>query len=133
MDFENDLFCDACAKGKHTRSSFKSKNCVSTSRPLELLHLDLFGPTRTMSLGGKQYGFVLVDDFSRFTWVYFLASKNEALDVFIEFSKQIQNEKDCSIVTIRSDHGGEFENHGFSEFCKENGFKHDFSSPRTPQ
>ncbi|MDV3166753.1 MAG: hypothetical protein Q8807_03885, partial ['Waltheria sp.' little leaf phytoplasma] len=55
-------------------------------------------------VNGKQYGYVIIDDYSRFTWVFFLASKSEALDVFITFSKQIQNEKNSSIVTIRSDH-----------------------------
>ncbi|XP_019226340.1 PREDICTED: uncharacterized protein LOC109207804 [Nicotiana attenuata] len=54
--------------GKQTRSSFKIKNFVSTSKALQLLHLDLFGPTRTASIGGRKYAFVIVDDFSRFTW-----------------------------------------------------------------
>ena len=57
--------CDACAKGKHRRASFKSINVVSTSRVLQLLYIDLFGPSRTISLGGKLYGFVIVDDYSR--------------------------------------------------------------------
>ena len=68
LDFENNRICDACQFGKQTRNSFKSKNVVSTTRPLELLHMDLFGPTRTTSLGGKKYGLVIVDDYSRFTW-----------------------------------------------------------------
>ena len=133
LKFEKDRLCDACALGKQTRSSFKSKNVVSTSRPLELLHLDLFGPTRTHSLGGKLYGFVIVDDYSRFTWVFFLAHKTETLDIFIPFCKRIQNEKGYSITNIRSDHGTEFENLSFNIFCDENGFGHNFSAPRTPQ
>jgi len=52
--------CEACQKGKPTKVSFKPKNVVSTERPLEMLHMDLFGPSRTMSLGGL----VIVDDFS---------------------------------------------------------------------
>ena len=64
--------------GKQIKSSFKPKNCVSTSRPLQLLHIDLFGLARTMSISGKQYGFVIVDDYIRYTWVFFLSSKNEA-------------------------------------------------------
>ena len=67
IDFENFRICDACQLGKQTRESFKSKNIVSTSRPLELIHMDLFGPTRTTSLGGKKYGLVIIDDFTRFT------------------------------------------------------------------
>jgi len=58
--------CEACQKGKQVKDSFQSKN-VSTSKPLELLHIDLFGPSRTMGLGGTYYGLVIVDDYSRFT------------------------------------------------------------------
>ena len=64
--FEKDKVCDACQFGKQVKSSFKSKKFISTSRPLQLLHMDLFGPSRTASLGGKHYAFVIVDDFSRF-------------------------------------------------------------------
>jgi len=71
IKFEKDKLCDACQKGKQTRVSFKPKNIFSISKPLELLHLDLFGPSRTKSLGGNYYGFVIVDDFSRFTWTLF--------------------------------------------------------------
>jgi GAG-pre-integrase domain/Pol polyprotein, beta-barrel domain len=67
IKFDTNKVCSPCAKGKQTRASFKSKNNVSSKRPLEVLHLDLLGPTWTSSLGGKNYGFVIVDDFSRFT------------------------------------------------------------------
>ena len=66
--------CDACSKGKMTRSSFPSKKIVSTSSPLELIHIDLCGPMRIQSYGGNRYMFVLVDDYSRFTWTLFLRS-----------------------------------------------------------
>ena len=69
ISFDEDKIYNACQLGKQTRKSFKSKKVVSTSRPLELLYLDLFGPTRTTSLGGSKYGLVVIDDFSRFTWV----------------------------------------------------------------
>ena len=65
--YSSEKVCSACAQRKMTRNSFKSKNIMSTIRALELLHLDLFGPTRTSSLKGKRYGFVIVDDYSRFT------------------------------------------------------------------
>ena len=105
-----DKICDACQKGKQLRSSFKSKNIISTTKPLELLHMDLFGPSKIMSLGGKFYVFVIVDDFSRFTWVFFLSHKNETISILRSFSKKVQNEKGYCIVSIRSDHGGKFEN-----------------------
>jgi len=65
MSFNDYLSCEACVKGKQVKSSLKSKNDKSTQKPLELIHLDLFGPTRTRSIGGKIYGLVIVDDFTR--------------------------------------------------------------------
>ncbi|EOY19682.1 Uncharacterized protein TCM_044860 [Theobroma cacao] len=133
LKFENDRICDACQLGKQVRTSFKSKKIVSTSRPLELLHIDLFGPISTTSLGGKSYGFVIVDDYSRYTWVYFLAHKNAALQAFLSHYKKVENEKGLAIVSIKSDHGGEFENDEFEKFCNEKGLDHNCSAPRTPQ
>ena len=94
--FDKDKICDACQFGKQVRNSFKSKNSVSTSRSLELLHIDLFGPMDVLSIGGKSYGFFVVDDYSKFAWVYFLAHKDEALHTFIKHCKKVQNEKDLS-------------------------------------
>ena len=131
--FSKDHLCDACQMGKQTRVSFKSKNVISTSRPLELLHMDLFGPSRTKSLGGNYYGFVIVDDYSRFTWTIFLHSKDETFPAFKSFAKLSQNKMDSKIVTIRSDHGGEFQNHLFDKYCDKHGIEHNFSAPRTPQ
>ena len=101
--------CSACAHGKMTRTSFKSKDIVTTSRALELLHLDLFGITRSSSLGGKRYGFVIVNDYSRFTWVLFLSNKTEALSQFKYLCNRLQMEKGYALKSIRSDHGREFE------------------------
>jgi len=80
-------------KRKQVKNSFQSKNIFSTSKPLQLLHIDLFRPSRTMSLGDNYYGFVIVDDYSRFTWTLFLKTKNEAFDAFHKLAKVIQNEK----------------------------------------
>ena len=104
----------------------------STSRLLELLHIDLFGPMDVLSMGGKSYEFIIVDDYSRFTSVYFLAHKNEALHTFIRHCKKVQNEKRLTLINVRSDHCGEFENHGFESFCNEHGYSHNFFAPRTP-
>ena len=65
---------DACARGKQVRNSFKLKNYVSTTQPLEMLHMDLCGPTRIISRGGKRYVLVVLDEYSRFTWTLFLLS-----------------------------------------------------------
>ena len=93
LKFNKDKPCDACQKEKQSKSSFKLKNVVSTSRPLELIHMDLFGPTRVASLGGMHYAYVMVDDYSRYTWVCFLAHKNDAFKAFENFTKRVQKEK----------------------------------------
>ena len=77
LNTKSDAVCDVYERGKQIKSSFKSKTEVSTSRPLKLLHMDLFGPISTASLGGKYYGYVIVDDNSRYTWVHFLRFKNK--------------------------------------------------------
>ncbi|WRX31617.1 Integrase [Theobroma cacao] len=133
LKFEKDRICDACQLGKQVRTSFKTKKIVSTSRPLELLHIDLFGPIITTSLGGKSYDLVIVDDYSKYTWLYFLAHKNDALQAFLSYYKKVENEKGLAIVSITSDHGREFENDEFEKFCNEKGLDHNFSAPRTPQ
>ena len=120
INFDNDSTCEFFQRGKLTKSSFHSKNVVSTTRPLKLLHLNPFRPTRTASLCGNKYGLLIVDDFSRLTWVIFLVHKDEACEAFKIFSKRVQNEKGFCILSIRSDHSGEFENHVFENFCNEN-------------
>ena len=83
-------------------------------------------------MSGKRYTLVIVDDFTRFTWTFFLASKDETNNVFIRYCKKVQNEKGLNIITIRSDHGGEFEYLEMDEFCAKNGVEHTFSARRTP-
>ncbi|GJZ64946.1 retrovirus-related pol polyprotein from transposon TNT 1-94 [Tanacetum coccineum] len=127
-------FCDACKMGKQAHASHKAKNIVSTTRCLELLHMDLFGPSTIRSYGGNRYTLVIVDDYFRYTWTRFLKDKTEAFDQFEILSRKIQNQLGCSIVSIRTDHDREFDNEvQFGEFCNANGIIHNFSAPRTPQ
>ena len=133
IKFEKDMLCDACAKGKQTKTHFSPKDIVNTSRCLELLHIDLFGPTRTASLNGKHYCLVIVDDYTRYSWVMFLAVKSDALKSLVSLVTKLVNQFDCKVKQIRSDHGREFENARFEEFCTLRGIHHNFSSPRTPQ
>jgi len=95
--------------------------------------MDLFGPSRTMSLGGNYYALVIVDDFSRYTWTLFLESKSDAFFAFKKLARRLQNTKNSNIGSIRSDHGGEFQNEKFSKFCEKMGIFHNLSAPRTPQ
>ena len=100
LKFEKDHICEACQKGKQVKNSFKLKNVVSSSRPFELLHMDLFGPSRTMSLGGNYYALVIVDDFSRYTWTLFLESKSDAFSTFKKLARDLQNTRNNSIGSI---------------------------------
>jgi len=130
--YNDDKVCDACARGKQVRNSFKLKNYVSTIRPLEMLHMDLCGPMRITSRGGKRYVLVVVDDYSCFTWTLFLVSKDKTFGKFIVFLKRAEKRVGYSLICLRCDHGKEFENSSFIDFCNEYGVDHNFSAPRTP-
>jgi transposase InsO family protein len=106
---------------------------MTTSRPLELLHMDLFGPVAYLSIRGSKYGLVIVDDFSRFTWVFFLQDKSETQGTLKRFLRRAQNEFELKVKKIRSDNGSEFKNLQVEEFLEEEGIKHEFFAPYTPQ
>ncbi|GKC01511.1 putative ribonuclease H-like domain-containing protein [Tanacetum coccineum] len=108
--FENDQTCVACQKGKQHRASCKSKTENSISLPLHLLHMDLFGPTFVKSLMKKMYCLVVTDDYSRFTWVFFLATKDETSGILKSFITRIENLVDHKVKVIRCDNGTEFKN-----------------------
>jgi len=80
--------------------------------------MDLFGPSRTMSLGENFYALVIVDDFSTFTRKLFLVAKNDTFHAFKKLAKVLQIEKGSKIVSLRSDHGGEFQNEILNTFVK---------------
>ncbi|GJV98661.1 putative ribonuclease H-like domain-containing protein, partial [Tanacetum coccineum] len=100
--FKNDQTCVACQKGKQHRASCKSKIENSISLPLHLLHMDLFGPTFVKSLMKKMYCLVVTDDYSRFTWVFFLATKDETSGILKSFITGIENLVDHKVKVIRS-------------------------------
>ncbi|GJU01739.1 retrovirus-related pol polyprotein from transposon TNT 1-94 [Tanacetum coccineum] len=127
-------FCDACKMGKQAYASHNAKNIVSTTRCLELLNMDLFGPSSVRSYGGNCYTLIIVDDYSRYTWTRFLKDKTETFNQFEILSRKIQNQLGYSIVSIRTDHGREFDNEvQFGEFCNANGITHNLSATRNPQ
>jgi transposase InsO family protein len=110
VHFKKDGPCAACQAGKQVGSSHHTKNVMTTSRPLEMLHMDLFGPVAYLSIGGSKYGLVIVDDFSRFTWVFFLQDKSETQGTLKRFLRRAQNEFELKVKKIRSDNGSEFKN-----------------------
>ncbi|GJZ93069.1 putative ribonuclease H-like domain-containing protein [Tanacetum coccineum] len=131
--FENDETCVACQKGKQHRASCKSKTENSISLPLHLLHMDLFGPTFVKSLMKKMYCLVVIDDYSRFTWVFFLATKDETSGILKSFITGIENLVDHKVKVIRCDNGTEFKNREMNQFCEMKGILRQFSVARTPQ
>jgi ribosomal protein L10 len=130
--FEKDKLCIACQAGKQVANTHPIKAFMSTSRPLELLHMDLFGPTTYASAGGNLYCLVIVDDFSRYTWVFFLHDKFKVASIFKKFAKKAQNEFECKIKKIRSDNGKEFDNINIHEYCDEIWIKHEVSATYAP-
>ncbi|KAI3808433.1 hypothetical protein L1987_24384 [Smallanthus sonchifolius] len=132
-DFSPVEHCLSCSKGKQHKSSHKPKTTNSIDSPLQLLHMDLFGPVSVMSHGRKSYCLVVTDDFSRFTWVFFLAKKEETPEILKIHLLQIENLFNLNVKIIRSDHGTEFKNVTLDSFCESKGIARQFSAPRTPQ
>ncbi|GJX64406.1 putative ribonuclease H-like domain-containing protein [Tanacetum coccineum] len=118
---------------KQHRASCKSKVLNPITKPLFMLHMDLFGPTFVSSLMHKKYCLVVTDDYSRFTWVFFLTTKDETSEILKNFIKEIENLVDKKVKIIRSDNGTEFKNKVMDDFCREKGIKREYSVARTPQ
>ncbi|WVZ93610.1 hypothetical protein U9M48_039576 [Paspalum notatum var. saurae] len=115
ITFEKEKLCSACQADKQVANTHPSKTFMSTTRPLELLHMDFFGPTTHTSIGGNNY------------------DTHGFAHVFSKFAKRAHNEFNTSIVKIRSDNGREFDNTNIEEYCDEVGIKHEFSATYTPQ
>nr|GEX87068.1 hypothetical protein [Tanacetum cinerariifolium] len=131
--FENQNTCVACKKVKQHRASCKTKPVSSVIRPLFRLHIDLFRPTFVKSLSKKCYCLVITDDYSRFTWVFFLATKDETSSILKTFVTGLENQLSFKVKVIKSDNGTEFKNSGLNQFCGIKGIKREFSVPKTPQ
>ncbi|GJU72576.1 putative ribonuclease H-like domain-containing protein [Tanacetum coccineum] len=131
--FDNDHTCVACQKGKQHKASCKAKLMSSISQPLQMLHMDLFGPTSVRSINHKTYCLVVTDDFSKFSWVFFLASKDETSGILKRFITEIENQLNRKVKVIRCDNGTEFKNREMNEFCGLKRIKREFSVARTPQ
>ena len=117
----SNVVCGPCQLGKQTKAKHHGTQTSATSRPLELLHLDLMGPTRTESLGGKRYIMVVVDDFIIYIWIILLQSKFDAPEHIETLCTRLQNEKSLKIDRIQSDHGKEFEDPYMESFCTRSG------------
>ncbi|GKE98962.1 retrovirus-related pol polyprotein from transposon TNT 1-94, partial [Tanacetum coccineum] len=120
-------------QGKSKKASLTPKLVPSTESKLELLHMDFGGPVRVASINGKKNILVIVDDYSRYTWVSFLRTKDEAPDMIIDFVNQVQRNLKALILTIQTDNGTEFKNEKLRSFYVKLGIVHKTSIARIPQ
>nr|GEU54897.1 hypothetical protein [Tanacetum cinerariifolium] len=128
-----DHLCSACAMGKSKKKSHKPKSEDTNQEKLYLLYMDLCGPIRVESVNGKKYILIIVDDYSRFTWVKCLKSKDEAPDFIIKFLKMIQVRLKVPVRRIRTDNETEFVNQTLRKYYEQVGISHETSVARSPQ
>lgn len=130
---KTDEVCEGCTLGKHSRESFPHDKAWRASKPLELIHSDVCGPMRTISIGGSRYVLTFIDDFIRKTWVYFIKEKSEEYISFIMFKALVEKQREHKIKCLRFDCGGEYNALKFQNFLKENGIYHQHTTRYTHQ
>nr|GEY42108.1 retrovirus-related Pol polyprotein from transposon TNT 1-94 [Tanacetum cinerariifolium] len=123
----------SCEQGQSKRASHQVKPVSNSKQRLHLLHMDLCGPMRVESINGKRYVLVVVDDYSRYTWVYFLRTKDETPEVIKSFLKKIFVRLQAPVIVVRTDNGTEFKNHVLKEYFDSVGITHETSATKTPQ
>ena len=124
--------CPICVESKFHKKPFKPVEYRTTDL-LELIHSDLADFRTTTSRGGKNYYVSFVDDYSRFTKIYLIKTKDEAGSMFLKFKAESENQLGKKIKRLRSDRGGEYSDKTLKEFCESNGIIHEFTAPYSPQ
>lgn len=126
--------CDTCEVSKHTHTSFPRKEGRRASKPMEVVHMDVFGPIDTVSLGGSKYAILFTDDFSKWRTIYFMKSKSETLDKVKEYLQDVSGLlRGRKVQGLHSDNGGEFISRVFKRYCKKKGILQTYTGPRAPQ
>nr|GEZ67169.1 putative ribonuclease H-like domain-containing protein [Tanacetum cinerariifolium] len=133
LKFKKDHICFACQLGKSKKHTHKPKAENTNFEVLNTLHMDLCSPMRVQTINGKKYILVIVDDYSRFTWVEFLRSKDETPKVVIKFITQIQDGLNKTVRYVHTDNGTEFVNHTMTDYYERIGIFHQKTVSRTPQ
>lgn len=123
--------CTVCCEGKQSRLPF-DKSTSKTENVLDLVHADVGGPME-LSIGKSKYYLLLVDDFSKMAFVYFLKTKDEVFKYFKNFQSMVEKQKDRKIKILRTDNGGEFCSQEFENYLKDQGIVHQKTNPYTPQ
>ena len=124
--------CHSCVQSKQPQKPHKAAEERNLA-PLELIHSDLCEMNGVLTKGGKRYFMTLIDDATRFCYVYLLQTKDEALDYFKIYKAEVENQLERKIKRLRSDHGGEYFPKVFDEFCEEHGIIHERTPPYSPQ
>jgi len=123
--------CKVCACSKMKNLPYKPSNSRA-KKPFDLIHMDTVSSPDS-SLYGNKYFLTILDDHTRYSWVYFLKSKDQVYYTFLNWYKRIHNIFNTNIKFIRTDNGTEFVNKNFSSFCNENGIIHQLTVPYNPQ
>ncbi|GKC44093.1 retrovirus-related pol polyprotein from transposon TNT 1-94 [Tanacetum coccineum] len=131
--YHKEHLCHSCEQGKSKKVVSPTQTIPNSKQRLHLLHMDLCGPMRVESINGKQYVLVIVEDYSRYTWVHFLRSKDEAPEVIRTFLKKITVLLQAPDIIVRTDNDTEFKNQVLQEYFDSAGISHQTSSVRTPQ
>nr|GEY00802.1 putative ribonuclease H-like domain-containing protein [Tanacetum cinerariifolium] len=131
--FEKDHTCVAFQMGKKNKASCKSKLVNYVSQPLQILHMVLFGPTFINNFMGKMYCLMVTNDYTRFSWVFFLAKEDETCGILKDFITGIENQLNHKFKIIKCDNRTEFKNYEMNQFYGIKGIKREFSNVRTPQ
>jgi hypothetical protein len=114
LKFESNLVCAPCHHGKMIDVSYSPVNIMMTEQPGQLLYMDTVGPSRVRSMGSKWYVLVIVDDYSHYSWVFFLESKDEVFEHFQSLSLRLNNEHPNCLKAIHNDNGTKFKNASFN-------------------
>jgi hypothetical protein len=121
LKFESDLVCSPCHHGKMIAAFHSLVNTMMNEHHVQLLHMDTVGPSRVRSMGGKWYVLVIIDDYSRYSWVFILESKDEVFEHFQSLTLRLNNKHPNFLKAIRSDNRTEFRNASFNDFCLQHG------------
>ncbi|GJY14761.1 retrovirus-related pol polyprotein from transposon TNT 1-94 [Tanacetum coccineum] len=122
--------CETCVEAKLTRTSFKSVK--RTTEPLDMIHTDICDLKSLPTKGGNKYFITFIDDCTKYCYVYLLKSKDEAIDKFVLYKTEVENQLGKKIKVVRSDRGGEYVA-PFAELCAKHGIRHEFTAPYSPQ
>jgi transposase InsO family protein len=133
LKFESNLVCAPCHHRKMIAAFHSLVNTVMTEQPRQLLYMDTVDPSRVRSMGGKWYVLIIVDEYSHYSRVFFLESKDDVFKLFQSLTLRLNNEHPNCLKAIHSDNGIEFWNTSFDQFCHEHGVDQQFSAPHVTQ